>query len=481
MNKKRVRFALVPVIVLGLMAVIPFFNRQSYSASLTSVSVTLSNPRLSFRGALGSGNTVGSSQVTITTSSYPSITTAQLVEGDTALIGNAGTMDVYTVAAVNSASVFSITSGLGTGDADSGDDVISTQSATHTVRLTTANAIADGSFRILVPAHATNTISADGMPDQDSFDFSFAGATVACPADVGGTYDFGTGTAAASNVTIDGQDYHSFTCAYTGSGAVGTQFDGNSQGAFVISGLINPAPTSTHSTGTADTYEIIVQQLNTGSAVVDQTTVGVGVIEAVRVTATVAPQITFTIAGISSGATACGQTTDVTTTAAAVPFGEISISSFTDAAQLLTVSTNATNGFAVTAVENDQMGRNGGACAGEPTITGNTNCIADAGEGTFSETTSNEWTSTAIKGFGYSLQDPSSTTTEAFAYNESARTFSSRQFPATADSESAATIFSSTTPSDTHNVNVCYRILAGTTTSAGNYENYVTYTATATF
>ena len=56
---------------------------------------------------------------------------------------------------------------------------------------------------------------------------------------------------------------------------------------------------------------MIVRQLDTLHTTADATTVSIGVVEAVRVTATVAPQITFQISGVSNGTSVCGATTDV--------------------------------------------------------------------------------------------------------------------------------------------------------------------------
>lgn len=463
-------------------------NHQLRSANLTTVSVTLSNPRPSFRGALGAGNSVGSSVVTINTTAnaYPSTSSAQLVEGDVVRIGSGGTLNSYTVASTSSLSTFTTTAVLASGDTDAGDDVISTSSATHTVRFTTANAIANGRFRVLVPALTDNTAAADGIPDGGNFDFGTSAPTVTCPNDITG-YDFVTGTATASTITLNGADYHSYECAYSGAGGVGTAFTGGGNGTIAINSIINPAPKTAHTTGYADAYAVIVQHLNSSVAVADSTTVQIGVIEAVKVTASVPAQITFQIIGLASGTSACGVSTGVATTPASVPFGDISISAFSNAAQALTVSTNASGGFSVTALENDQLGRNGGACAGDPTITSNTDCIADArgNNAAMSDSTSDEWTNIANKGFAYSLHDVNATTTEAFSYNTVAGnctgTFCARQFADAANSGTAQTIFSSTGPADNQNLYVCYRIIPGTTTSAGNYENFVTYNATATF
>ena len=470
------------------------FYQQSQSASLTNVSVT-ANSRLSFSGALTTGNTVGASQVIIntTTGDYPSTTSAQLMSGDVVGIGDTNSIGSYTITSVNSASTFNVTPILAAGDVDSGDIVISTQSATQTVRFTTANAIANGAFRILVPAVADDTNAADGLPDAGNFDFgnvdAGTNATVTCPADLTG-YDFVAGTATASAITIGSQDYHSFECAYSGTGATPTVFDGTTNGAIVINNLINPAPKPGHTTGLADTYRIVIQHLNSGYTVSDTTTTSVGVIEAVRVTASVAPQITFQISGVAASTNACGVNTDVTTTAAAVPLGELSISAFTNAAQALSVSTNATNGYVVTARANDQLGRDAATCTGDPGGLDpiDPDCIPDSSgdNSAMSHTASDEWITSAVKGFGFSMHDVNTSgVTPVFQYNTAGGnctgTYCARQFADTEDSETATQIFSSTSVANEHNLYVCYRAIISATQAAGSYENNIIYTATATF
>jgi hypothetical protein len=460
-----------------------FLLPTTKSANLTSVSVTLSNPRLSFRGSLGAGNSAGSSLVTIDTgSNHPSLSTAQLLQGDSVAIGEAASLGVYTVASTNPTTQFSLSSVLAAGDADLNDDVISTQSAEHTVRFTTATAIANGRFRILVPSLDSDTDAADGIPDQDRFDFGNSAPTVTCPTDLSG-YDFVTGTATASAITINGNDYHAYECAYSGAGGVATDFDGTTNDAIIIDSIINPAPEDSHTTGTANSHSIIIQHLDSGFSTIDTTTAAVGVIEAVKVTATVDATISFSIAGVASGQTRCGISTDVTTTAAAVPFGSLSLSAFGDAAQSLNVSTNASNGYSVTAVANDQLGLNGATCTGDNT---GSSCIRDsAGDNTaMTHTTSDEWTSTANKGFAYSLQNDDATAI-AFQYTTAtgncSGTYCSRQFADAEDSQTAVELFSSTTVADSETIEVCYRIIPSVTNAAGDYENNITYTATATF
>jgi hypothetical protein len=221
-----------------------------------------------------------------------------------------------------------------------------------------------------------------------------------------------------------------------------------------------------------------------------------GVIEAVKITATVAPQISFRIDGMASSTSICGLTTDVTTTPTLVPFGDLLIGSFVEAAQTLVVSTNAANGYAVTATANDQLGRNGAACSGDPTT--DTNCIPDSrGDGaTMTHLLSDDWTNTTTKGFAYTLANANSvagvvtgTASEPFNYTTAAVNCTNtggtndcyRQFSDTAAGEPVVRVMANTTPADNDNIQVCYKAIISVLQAAGNYESYVTYTATATF
>lgn len=63
----------------------------------------------------------------------------------------------------------------------------------------------------------------------------------------------------------------------------------------------------------------------------------------------------FTIDGLTSGVTTEGVTTDVTTTATAIPFGTLSTGLPTEAAQRMTVTTNATSGYKIYAYQRQAL------------------------------------------------------------------------------------------------------------------------------
>jgi len=106
--------------------------------------------------------------------------------------------------------------------------------------------------------------------------------------------------------------------------------------------------------------------------------------------------------------------------------------------------------------------------------------VCDSGSAC-SYTADNKWDvgSTAISGFGYSLQNIN-VGTSAFDYTSHASKFNAKAFGQGA--AQAQTIMSRTgTPLAYDYAAVCYRIVATTLQKAGNYDTEISYTATATF
>jgi hypothetical protein len=438
------------------------------SANLTSVKDTLQSSRLSARARVdATGTTVGSSRVKIKTSaSAPAntITTNNLKAQDSIVIGT-GT---YTIVDVVDTDEIDVTPVLASGDADDDDPLYLKMRPRHVVQFNTATAQANGYFRILLPADTTNPN--DGNPDDEGYDFNTSVDVSAV--DVSG-YDFVTGVATPSGGTecTSPANYHCFEVHYSGTGGVGTTITVNIGNTSGTNTPIAPATGGSHTEGTADTYSYIVRNYNASDSLVDGTAGQVAHIEAVRVTATVDPTINFSIAGIASGATRCGVSTDVTTTATAVPFGLMILNSFKTLAHNLTVSTNASNGYVVTAAENDELGKDGATTPFIP----DTSC--DSGPCTISS--EEDWNTATNNGFGYSIENVDAASVP-FEY-DTAGTFDARPFANIVDGDSPQTIFSSTTVANSENAYVCYRLSVGATQAAGDYENQITYTATGTF
>jgi|APSaa5957512622_1039677.scaffolds.fasta_scaffold12184_2 hypothetical protein len=448
---------------------------QLDSANLTSVKDTLQTSRLSWGARVeADGTSVGGSRVQLQAAPAAplnSTSTSNLHAGDSILI-NANS---YTVVDILDGDEFTVTPVVVSGDADDGDPIYLEQKPRHVVTFDTASAVANGYFRILVPADSSGPN--DGNLDDDGFDFG--GGTVDVIASDTGNYDFVTGVATASGAAgcTSPANYHCFEVHYSGNGGIGTSITvniGNTNGSNTP---IAPGETSGHSEGTADTYSFQVKNYDSSDVQVDASTGKIAMIEAVRVTATVDPTISFSIAGVGIGTTACGNPADITSTALAVPFGTLSLNTFVDLAQKLSVSTNADGGYSVTASEDDELGKDG---ATSPYIP-DTDC--DGEDCTISSDT--EWNTASDNGFGYSLDNSvgtgSTAPSIAFEYDDGALNFSARPFANIAASDSPVEVFAAGDVADTQNIYACYRLSVGATQEAGDYENQVTYTATATF
>jgi hypothetical protein len=106
-----------------------------------------------------------------------------------------------------------------------------------------------------------------------------------------------------------------------------------------------------------------------------------------------------------------------------------------------------------------------------------------------SHTAIDKWDNTSTKGFGYSLAvigGGFGTPATPFQYNTtsgscSGGTFCAKHFADPEDSQTPQQIMSHTSVADAHEIDVCYRIIPAVTNAAGQYQNSVTYTATATF
>jgi len=484
-------FSLLAVVILVVLAL----PKQLESANLTSVKDTLSSSRLSYVGALGTGNTAGSSVVTLKTSSLPGWATSDdnlnLFTGDSLMIG---TTNNYTVIDLVGTTAIEITAGLGTNDAQENDPVIATRSAQHTVTFTPVSQINNGYYRIRIKATSgTQAQSKDGIPDADGFDFTtnFQTSYISCP-------DSGTASIEYSGDTHCPSGYTCVFCNYSGVNSL-AQKTLNIGTATASQQPINPAPSSTGKTaGEADTYTFYVDHLDSSYNLIDSTQGKIAVIESVRVTATVDPTITFTITGVGVGNTACGVPVDVTATATSVPFGSLTLGAFNNAAQQLSCITNAVGGYAVTAIESDQLNRIISTGLDTSTSIADTDC--DGGSDTCNESdTAADWVSdNSTSGFGFSLEDIDSSKI-AFEYDATdcsgsnfttdvdcsacAGNYCAMRFPATADGgESALTLFKNTSlPTTTEDIYVCYRVAVATTQTAGDYTNSITYVASATF
>ena len=97
--------------------------------------------------------------------------------------------------------------------------------------------------------------------------------------------------------------------------------------------------------------------ISLGGTSADAADLRIAIIDAVTVTASVDTSLTFTVAGVASGQAVNGDavTTSAGATATALPFGTLTPGTAKTLAQTLSVTTNATNGFAVTVIQNQNL------------------------------------------------------------------------------------------------------------------------------
>ena len=349
-----------------------FFVQKANAASLTSVSDLISTSRPSAAAPLsGAGGVLlgaGEAQIFDNGSFFLASDSAVILKDpvtlETSDVGlKIASMSATGVPSANNRIVYFTNS---TANAHhQGVALVTPITATHTIKFTTISTIpSGGSIIINFPGAGSNTAS----PSATGFSFN---GELATPTDVicypvgacsGGkasnqlnSFTFTTsGGAIAGGTTI----YINIGCTTAGSGPC-TAF---------ASRLINPTKTAV--AGTADAWKISIQTTDTpanGSVVLDSAILRAATIESVQVQATVEPTITFTIAGIANGGATnfnvgtagnCGSefsNTGIDSTATFVNLGLLNNSQPNKVAQLLTVSTNGSNGYAITATSSGRF------------------------------------------------------------------------------------------------------------------------------
>ncbi|HBP51657.1 MAG: hypothetical protein US68_C0019G0010 [Candidatus Shapirobacteria bacterium GW2011_GWE1_38_10] len=468
------KLVLVLVVLFGFWL---YVSKNSRALSSTNVKDVLSNSQFSYYAEVGVGNSVNSTIITINTGSlFPSKTTNNLFVGDTVAIGIGGSQSIYYVRGIGNTASFAINTGISEISAVAGGSIISTRSAIHTVSFEPQTNSTGGYWQFLIKAASGGgEKSSDNIPDQQGFDLgNLTVDAVTCP--WGATASIGTTTAVALGSPAVTSYYHVIQCAL-GAGVTNPAGTGETGTIIVGTGntmMINPSPSNTASQeGTANIFSYLVRQLNSSSQVLDQTYGKIALVEAVRVTATIDPSITFYIDGIGAtdvGSTACGVGTTLSpgaayTTGSQVVFGSLALSAFNQLSQRLSCVTNAPGGYVVTVHEGGLMSNVSTGTTIPDTLCDGANC-----------TTTNEtpWTtvSSSRSEFGYSMTNVGTSLPLIEGYFK----------PFGIGAENAQKIMERITlPGGIESAYVCYRLTATTSQEAGDYEGKIIYTATATF
>lgn len=447
-------------------------THQLNSAAATLISDTLSNSQLSYFAVLGSGNTAGDSIIRISLTDGPSKTTNNLFIGDTLTIGVGDSMHTYLVNGIGNTAAIELNVGISAVDLSAGAVAIATRSAVHTIQFNPQSNVAGGRWQILIKATdgAVESYN-DGIPDQKGFDIgknanALTSGDITCP--WGATASVGTTTSITSGTPSVTSYYNIIQCALPVGGTNPT----TGSGTIVIGNtnkLINPTKSVSNSTeGLADLYTFYIRHTDSSGVQIEADAQGkIALIEAVRVTATVDPTLTFTI-DTNVGTTACGPGTALSNaqtnvTATAVPFGSVAIGSTANQlAQRLGVITNGTS-YVVTAYENAIMHIVNGTGVTIP----DTNC-----NGTCTPSSATIWTTIDpnISEWGYTMAGNGVPFTQ----------YHFRPF-GLGSANAQSVMAKATTPTSTEYSQVCYRLTVTTYQNAGDYEDGVFFTATATF
>lgn len=145
-------------------------------------------------------------------------------------------------------------------------------------------------------------------------------------------------TATDIGFTTSGQDLVFELCAF-GSTAIAA----NGTTTIVIGSdsgnrITNPSPSQ----------ESLSYEINIAAGASDTGATRVVILDTVTVTASVDTIFNFAVSGTAAGTAMGGETSSGETTTTTIPFGTLSNGNATTAAQLLTVNTNAANGYSVT-------------------------------------------------------------------------------------------------------------------------------------
>lgn len=452
------------------------YPKKIKSAAISNVKDVLCTSQFSYMGEVGTGNVAGSSVLYLNTGgTAPSLSSNNLFVGDTIFVGSLGS--TYVVTDIGTSGDIRVSPALAAGDITAGGQIMHPVSSCHTVSFDMIPSLAGEVWEFLLKASSTATSSSDGIPDQDGFDQgSLTLSNVTCP--FGATASVGTTTSLAMGSPPVTSYYHVIKCTLNTdhnpvAGETATIIIGNTDN---TNSFINPSPSHTSGGNDIEGYpEILpyaIRHTTSTGTVLDQTMGNVAVIEAVRVTATIDPSITFWIdnVGVTDVDTSFGtagpiDSGAINTTADQVIFGSLAIQDTNQLAQHLNAVTNAAGGYVVTAYEAGPMTRIGGVETISDTLCNGNNCDI---------TQAQPWNgvSATRSEFGYTMISAGSSIPFVEGHFK----------PFGIGCEEAQPIMvNPAVPSTVESAYAIYRITATTVQAAGDYEAKIIYTATSTF
>ena len=470
---KKFTFRILIFTVLVLPIFFTLFANQNKIIAVSGLKDQVSNAQLSFFARMSSYAGASLKVLNSPASVAPNRFTTNLAVGDSVAIAAGVGSSKFYIKDIGDTNSISLNDAIGVTVPNG--YIVATRSGIHTISFTpTTFGGATEKWQFLIKASVgSSTPFKDGMPDQDGFDIGGSNcATAGCllkSTDV--TCPYTTGTATIGNtIAFTAADigdsafvgtYNVIECAYTGAtskiGTPGTMTIGTANG----TQLINPSSSANRTFGVADVYFYGLRQLDANGNVLDLNFGKIAVDDSVRVTAIVDPTLMFTIEG--NATIKCGAPVAVSpafSTPVSLNFASLVLeSTANNLSQKITATTNSAGGYVVQTFENNPL-----------TIIGTTTTLPN--------TTANNsaWPNvTTSSGFGYSMEVG---ITRAGAVLEIGNTGYYKAFGV--GYGAAATVLSHNAPS-VDSAYMCYRISATLQQPAGEYENSVSYIATATF
>ncbi|HLL60971.1 MAG TPA: hypothetical protein VK338_04595, partial [Candidatus Nitrosocosmicus sp.] len=288
-----------------------FANAQA--APFTSMSVTVANGRLSFKGAVATSGYINTTTLRIAASGQPDNDTRNLFNGDAICVNPSGDICHQQLThPVNYLATDNITFGVSTAfphDIANATPLVASQSGRIIVSFRPRVAVpAGGSIRVYIPANATNTTAQNGIPDADGFDSARIDNISA--GSFGSVVVPSFTTTAASITYTHASSNHVFSVPVTTTplNTSTTYYITIGDAAADRQLFVNPAPCLTcqsggtaHTTrGLADPYNFRVESLDASSNLQDSTTTSVAVNDGVLVSVTVPLSLTYQISAVTA-------------------------------------------------------------------------------------------------------------------------------------------------------------------------------------
>lgn len=325
--------------------------------TLTNAKDTISNSRPSAISTIGVGASSGTTKLILANMTTSPFSQARYIASDSALLlGAPGSLEVINIAsmsAISGTTAALYTTAATTQNHNIGSTVMMASTAQHVISFRTVQPVdSGGKISIYFPVgNSTNT----NYPSFNGFSFNqlTTGNATSYLSASGATCSSWTVTPASGLIQ----------CTLGAAINTPTTITINIGLASTSPVLINPAKTNT--VGSQDAWTITLKTIDSAGTEKDSAKIRIATIEAVEVYATVDPYINFTIAGINNGANYntnnAGCTMSGTTnsgfdsSANQVNLGVLGAAQINTAAQLLTVATNANNGYTLTATSSGHL------------------------------------------------------------------------------------------------------------------------------